>query len=203
MSSFVETYRSLVEAKEVELLVESIKSAILEVNKNNKDTLTEQEVNDIVDLICEDEELLVEFLGQLAGFLGKKLGSAGSSLKAYSRKQQGIAQRKKYKAEKLQAKKSSRAEHSAAIQAYMKALKGEDHKARSKAYVAMKLAQQKSLSSRGITLKNPSGGSRINKKGRISTPNLVHKEYRRKWGIKEFKELIILAAEQLNEQRKA
>lgn len=202
MSSFVETYRSLVEAKEVELLVESIKDAILEVNKDNKDTLTEQEVNDLVDLICEDEELLVEFLGQLAGFLGKKLGSAGSSLQAYSGKQRGLALKKKYKAEKLKAQKSSRAEHSAAIQAYMKALKGGDHKTRSKAYSAMKLAQQKSLASRGINLKNTSK-SFINKKGKIFTPNSVHKEYRRKWGIKEFKELILLAAEQLNEQREA
>lgn len=203
MTPFVQKYKSLVETKQAELLVESIKSAIIEVNSENKDKITEQEINDLLFLLSEDKELLVEFLSSLAGLLGKKFSGIGGKLSNYSNKKQKIAKRNQFKAEKLAARKSSRADHTTAIKNYTKSLKSGSPKDRNQAYAAMKLAQQKSLATRGITLKSQPK-FKPNKKGTgMIVPRKVHTEYRRKFGIKEFIELVRLAQEKLNEQRKS
>lgn len=200
MPSFLSHLQNLLEERKSEQLLESVVAGIKEVNATNKDKITESEIEELMETLSNDEELLVEFLGQLAGAIGKKLSGFGGALNTYSANQSKKALRKDRKNKLKKARTDSRAGHSAAIKTYMKTLKGGDPRERNKAYSAMKLAQQKSLASRGITLKSPDKAY-LNQKGQRVLPNSIHKEYKRKFGIKDWTELIKLAQENLNEQR--
>jgi hypothetical protein len=132
------------------------KGLLLEDLKTLDESLSDEDFDLLYESLQEDEELLVEFLGTIAGlgskaakWLSSKSSSIGKKLGNYSAKTAAAKKAKSDKKELAGVIKSTRGEHTNAVKAYGKALKGKDPKAQKAALAALKIARNNSRIARG------------------------------------------------------
>lgn len=163
-------------------LISLTESDLKELDKN----LTEDELSALTESFKEDPELLVEFLGTIAGLggraakylqgkakaFGQAVGGVGDKLSRYSDKQAGLASAKKMAKDRQSQIKQTRLAHRKAVVGYGKSLKGKDMGARQKAMDAMVAARTASKAARGVT---GGKGPRTNMTPALSAKDRVYK----------------------------
>jgi hypothetical protein len=169
--------------------------------------LTPEELSALTESFKEDPELLVEFLGTIAGlggkaakYLGNKAAGFAGSMLQKGQKMSDYSDAKK--ADKF--KRSSRLAHRKAVVNYGKSLKSKDPGARLASYEAMVNARKQSQGARGRTPGNagvgPFGGE-VDYKAQ-SMPQSKKNYYHKKKMYSRLGEALINATlEALNEKR--
>ncbi len=107
--------------------------------------LKEEELASLVEALSQDEELLVEFLGTIAGLGGKFASRLGSKVSGFGNRLQAYSQKKALGREQQQSKLA----HRSAVRAYGKSLKGGDPNTRSQALASLVAARHQNRVSHG------------------------------------------------------
>lgn len=174
-----------VKTKNLQTLTEDLK--LIDPN------LTDDNLEVLIETLNQDDELLLEFLGTIAGLggkfaskLGSKFGNFGNKLNAYSN--QKALNREQH---------SARLAHRQAVRAYGKSLKGGDPNSRSQALASLVSARHQNRVTHGRA-QDPSRVLGTSRQGSPKTgynymtnqPNLHNKfRYREKFKGGQFRDL--------------
>lgn len=156
--------------------------------------ITEEELSALTESFKEDPELLVEFLGTIAGlggkaakYLSKKFGGASSKLGGFGKSLNKYSGQKKAAKTKATKKKAFQADqgkskkaHRDAVVAYGKALKSGDSKARSSALAGLKSARDTNRLMHGRTVDPKNKGKAPLTGAKVKTASKKTKDFHKK-----------------------
>lgn len=180
--------------------------------------ITEEDLSALTETFKEDPELLVEFLGTIAGLGGKaakylssKFGSASSAVGGVGKKLNKFSGQKKAAKTKATKKKAFKADqgksktaHRDAVVAYGKALKSGDVKARSSALASLKSARDTNRIMHGRTVNPKNKGKSPVTGQKVQTASKKSNDFYKKRLYKRLGECLVeLHFQKLNEQKKA
>lgn len=164
--------------------------------------LTPEEVTALMESFYEDPQLMLEFLGTIAGlggkaakFMSSKFSGASKSLGKLGKKATNFSNQRALKGERNKARKA----HTAAVKAYGKSLKSNDPKARKSALAAMVTARNNSRMSRGKSFNlgtTPKGNPKTARGKYASDPRTRNNMYKRLGEC-----LVDLIGDKLNEDK--